>query len=433
MPLIVKEFTWKQTEELVTIRIPLYGVSSSSVDIFTSDNYVKASYPPFLFEAFLNSSINESTSTCTISDNEVIFELQKMIPKIWDSLTADISKLEMLEKRKKIIERHHEKTEEERKARKEKLTVLQRLSVQKQIEQDTTIRKVIDDKRNAERTKVMDELNDWVTENENVEYVKTKDVSVLDKAIFHECDTGVEIEVKSTKKLTTETDEGEADTNQKNCSENSVNECVDVFPVPLPRNPGTITINFTHRDFPTPSRESQAPQEEEWLKKQVEARRATGFVAEDLRPEECNPTWLKDKGDSFYKVGNYLGAVSAYSHAIKLGSKLAGLFANRGAAHLGLGNLHKALDDCSQALELMTPHVPANLEARAKCHARRGAILCRLGVPDAGVADFEEALKLLPNDVKLQQDLEHAKSLAKNKPTEEEEEEQFNGLQVISA
>lgn len=51
---------------------------------------------------------------------------------------------------------------------------------------------------------------------------------------------------------------------------------------------------------------------------------------------------------SFYKVENYLGAVSAYSHAIKLGSKMASLYANRGAAHLGLGNLHKALDDCSQ-------------------------------------------------------------------------------------
>lgn len=76
----------------------------------------------------------------------------------------------------------------------------------------------------------------------------------------------------------------------------------------------------------------------------------------------------------------------------------------------------------------MTPHVPANLEARTKCHARRGAILCRLGLPEAGVADFEEALKLKPNDSKLLQDLEHARSFAKNKPIEDE---QFDGIQLI--
>lgn len=81
-----------------------------------------------------------------------------------------------------------------------------------------------------------------------------------------------------------------------------------------------------------------------------------------------------------------------------------------------------------QALELMTPHVSANLEGRAKCHARRGAVLCRLGLPEAGLADFEEALKLKPNDSKLLADIEHAKYLIKNKP---EEEEKFDGVEII--
>lgn len=246
-----------------------------------------------MFEVFLNSNINENSSNCTISDNEVIFELQKTIPKIWDSLAADISKLEMLEKRKEIVEKHHEKTEEERKTRKEKLSVLQRLSVQKQIDQDTITRKIIDEKRNAERTKVMNELNDWVTGNETQKCEESKGAEI-DKAIFHETDTGVEIEIKNVEKCKTK---AKSENNVQSKSKDVSDDCLDVFPMPMPRKPGTITINFTHRDFPTPSRESQAPQEEEWLKKQVEARRSTGFVPEDLRPEECNPTWLKDKGE----------------------------------------------------------------------------------------------------------------------------------------
>jgi len=35
----------------------------------------------------------------------------------------------------------------------------------------------------------------------------------------------------------------------------------------------------------------------QWLKKQVEARRTSGFNDADLSPEENNPTWLYEKGE----------------------------------------------------------------------------------------------------------------------------------------
>jgi dyslexia susceptibility 1 candidate gene 1 protein len=40
----------------------------------------------------------------------------------------------------------------------------------------------------------------------------------------------------------------------------------DIKPVPLPRNCSTIKVCFTARPFPTPQRESQAPEEEEVLR-----------------------------------------------------------------------------------------------------------------------------------------------------------------------
>ncbi|KAI4487066.1 hypothetical protein M0802_012055 [Mischocyttarus mexicanus] len=179
--------------------------------------------------------------------------------------------------------------------------------------------------------------------------------------------------------------------------------------VPLPRKNTTINIKFSERTFPTPARESHLIEEQEWLEKQAEARRKTGFVAEDLRPEERDPQWLKDKGDEFFEAGNHLGAISAYSLGIKISDKMASLYVNRSAAHYALGNYYKCTEDCSKALELMEPKCESNRESRARCYARRGAALCKLSAPQHGIPELEVAIKLTPNNESIKRDLLAAK------------------------
>lgn len=43
MPLIVKDYTWSETELQIFISIPLKGIKASKVDIFSTENYVKVS------------------------------------------------------------------------------------------------------------------------------------------------------------------------------------------------------------------------------------------------------------------------------------------------------------------------------------------------------------------------------------------------------
>ncbi|KAL0119593.1 hypothetical protein PUN28_007794 [Cardiocondyla obscurior] len=123
--------------------------------------------------------------------------------------------------------------------------------------------------------------------------------------------------------------------------------------IPLPRKSGSISVTFSERAFPTPARESAFAKEQEWLSKQAEARRKTGFVVENLRPEELDPQWLKDKGDDFFKAGNYLAAISAYTHGIKISDKMTALYVNRSAAHYALGNYYKCIDDCSKVTKII--------------------------------------------------------------------------------
>lgn len=130
-----------------------------------------------------------------------------------------------------------------------------------------------------------------------------------------------------------------------------------------------------------------------------------GFLSEDLRPEEQDPQWCKNKGDEFFRSGNYLGAISAYTHGITLSDKLPSLFANRAATHFALGNFNKCLNDCSTALELMQPACEMNRRGRAKCIARRAAALARVGYLGKAIDEMKAAAKLLPEDQKIKQDI----------------------------
>nr|XP_003706781.1 PREDICTED: dyslexia susceptibility 1 candidate gene 1 protein homolog isoform X1 [Megachile rotundata] len=179
--------------------------------------------------------------------------------------------------------------------------------------------------------------------------------------------------------------------------------------VPLPRKNGTINVTFSERTFPTPARESHHLEEQEWLQKQAEARRKIGFDTKDLRPEERDPQWLKDKGDEFFRVGNHLGAISAYSYGIQISDRMASLYANRSAVHYAMGNYCRCMEDCSKALELMEPKCESNRESRARCHARRGAALCKLSAPQHGIPELEAALKLTPDNESIKRDLLSAK------------------------
>uniref|UniRef100_A0A3B4BFH7 Dynein axonemal assembly factor 4 n=1 Tax=Periophthalmus magnuspinnatus TaxID=409849 RepID=A0A3B4BFH7_9GOBI len=184
--------------------------------------------------------------------------------------------------------------------------------------------------------------------------------------------------------------------------------------LPAPRASGSIQVTFTPRVFPTALRESRVAEEEEWLRKQVEARRATSDALKDLKDlkeEERNPDWLKDKGDKCFSTGDYQGAVNAYSLAIRLNRKVPALFSNRAACHLKLKNLHKAIEDSSEALELLTPAVPANAAARARAYVRRGTAFCQLQLYTEGLQEYQAALKIDPENAKLQADTQRIRDI----------------------
>ncbi|XP_017398849.1 dynein assembly factor 4, axonemal isoform X1 [Cebus imitator] len=412
MPLQVSDYSWQQTKTAVFLSLPLKGVCVRDTDVFCTENYLKVNFPPFLFEAFLYAPIDDENSKAKVGNDTIVFTLYKKEAAMWESLSVTGVDKEMMQRiREKSIlqaqERAKEATEAKAAAKREDQKYA--LSVMMKIEEEE--RKKIEDMKENERIKATKELEAWKEYQRKAE--EQKKIEREEKLCQKEKQIKEERKKLKSKSLTRNSASRNLAAKGRN-SENIFTEKLKEDSIPAPRSVGSIKINFTPRVFPTALRESQVAEEEEWLHKQAEARRAMNTdIPElcDLKEEEKNPEWLKDKGNKLFATENYLAAINAYNLAIRLNNKIPLLYLNRAACHLKLKNLHKAIEDSSKALELLMPPVTDNANARMKAHIRRGTAFCQLELYVEGLQDYEAALKIDPSNKIVQIDAEKIRNV----------------------
>ncbi|NWH76676.1 DAAF4 factor, partial [Piaya cayana] len=416
MPVWLREYSWRQSPSAVYLSLPVRGLRVTPNSIFCTEQYLKVSIPPFLFEAILYAPIDDTNSTAKIGNGIIFFTLYKKEAAMWDSLTLENATKEKLQcLRENAVLKAHERAKEETEAKKVTKQEHKKYALEATMKLEEAERKRIEDLKEKERLKVTKELELWkkqqqdaekqrraqkeVELHQQVEQLKEKKKEKIDK-------TRIPSEVTSKTRLkTTRGCHGFHSIFSENLKEEQL---------PAPRSAATIKVNFTSRVFPTALRESRVAEEEEWLHKQAEARRTISAdlsELEDLKEEEKNPDWLKDKGNKMFATGDYLGAVNAYNLAVQLNNKLPLLYLNRAACHLKLRNLHKAIEDSSKALELLRSPVPDNENARVKAYVRRGTAFCQLELYVEGLQDYEAALKIDPKNKIIEEDAEKIRHL----------------------
>lgn len=308
----------------------------------------------------MRNPIIEDESRCQLTKNEARFYLKKAELIEWDQLELDFAdKAEKVKFKNEILEKVQKKSKETLKAKLEQKERIKRAELENLMAKDAAVRESIEKMQKLAIDKEMSEVQ--------------RSNEAPRNAI-----APAQVQLKSTPSAA----------------------------LPAVRKSAIIQIQFSKRNFITPKRESQDPAEQEWLMKQVEARKSIGFVAEDLRPEERDPMYLKDKGDEFFRQKNYLAAISAYTTGIQLACKCYELYLNRSAAHFVQENYQRCAEDCSKALELLNPSVDSNLKARIQALTRRGAALSKLGFIRQAYDEFVAAVKLDPSDAVLTQDAE---------------------------
>lgn len=179
--------------------------------------------------------------------------------------------------------------------------------------------------------------------------------------------------------------------------------------VPDVRDGGVIKFNFTPRIFPTPMRESKATEEEDWIAKNRTHLRQNPQLKPQLDAldiEDSDPTWLKGKGDDFYRARDYRAAVNAYTTALELDPLLYSVLSNRGACYLQLGELVRCVEDSDLLLLKLdewsmgpdaNPEDPKMKKLRVKALARRGTARCQQGSYELALEDYKRAVIASPS------------------------------------
>ncbi|KAB2043544.1 hypothetical protein ERO13_D01G021900v2 [Gossypium hirsutum] len=127
------------------------------------------------------------------------------------------------------------------------------------------------------------------------------------------------------------------------------------------------------------------------------------------KPQEMS---LKDKGNEFFKAGNYLKAAALYTQAIKQDPSNPTLYSNRAAAFLNLVKLNKALADAETTITLKPQW--------EKGYFRKGCILEAMERYDDALAAFQIALQYNPQSAEVSRKIKRLSQLAKDKKRAQE-------------
>ena len=140
----------------------------------------------------------------------------------------------------------------------------------------------------------------------------------------------------------------------------------------LAKNDGNVSksnkvdISFTPRIFGTPLRDSKAAEEEEWIAKNRRHLKKHAVYKNNIpraggtTMEEQDPTWMKAKGDDFFRGGDFRSAINAYSEAIEMDEHMIGCYANRAACYLKLNMPIDCQADCSTGISEILGYMGEN-------------------------------------------------------------------------
>lgn len=418
------QYSWEESQDDIIIYIPFRGKSIKKADLFVADRVLKVSHPPFLLDLNLNKEIQTKTCKAILKDSKLIINLKKISSGLWHKLVYDGKTKEELRKRRTdSIQRREEEIRQQHEDARSKKLEEERMTVQKQMDLNESEYQHIEDLKNKEKQEAEDGLYksiaNWSTDNNKKEVMK-------EQTIIHSSQKLINVEENEEEKESNEEHDDKKQnhndevTNKKeeNDEQNNIDESEDIFDctaissLPAVRKASCLNFKHTPRVFKTPVRESTVLREKEFLVKNRPYLHKNKYLnngeSTTADVSEVDPTWLKKKGDDFFRGGDYLSAINAYSEAFEKDTTFYQALTNRSLCYLQMGEAERSICDGKEALQIIRDEVSDDLSrlslsdsisAQKKILTRIATAQCHLG--GDGANHFESALKYLQEAAQL--------------------------------
>ncbi|OWZ21780.1 hypothetical protein PHMEG_0003610 [Phytophthora megakarya] len=425
MPLAPR-YTWEEDASSLALELHLPGTALRNTDIYVSDLVVKVNAAPYVLLLDLQDAVDdESVVVKSIpASNLLRISLKKKESRIWKDLQCQNSKAALRERRDASMERKRASEtalSEKRKVRRhqeEKETLRAQMAV------DDTNRQILTDLKAEEKAREEKDPSQIKEKKVSFASMPRENAGSCDSMDNHEDeiieltdDGSFDVSNAAKPKILIEEhiigDKLDDEQDKESCESNGISQDeafevdddheMDKLPLPPPRQCTQEEIRFTPRAFPTPSRESKAAEEEDWLlknRKHINKHQGLNRTSEyDI--SETDPMWLKAKGDDFFLSKDFQSATNAYAEAISSTSNdnsdlIVTCLSNRAACLLQLGNFEECISDCSKALSYLpdtrnndkNSSVLKHYRLKLKLFVRRGTAYCRVGQYSQAKADY---------------------------------------------
>ena len=432
MGYVTPEYSWKETADEVYVRAYIQGVPRQSFDVFVTSCFLKVNAPPYFFSCDLEGEIDESTCVVLLDSSGVEFQCKKFQPgKLWGQLVRNLTsetKHDIARRRFVSAQATYGRAKLQRSSEVEARANTDNLQLKKQWELDQKQQSVIYERMEAELTAERDGVRSW-RGHESYRVSKAHFCAEIDENIDDDVENGYKTEVMlkrnnskddrtpdvcvdriqlascntQSKPATAELcPDATISAGNKNAHTKSQNHTpsqsfeindrtseVNEVRWLSPRSPIRVCLDFTKLENDhMPARESrelkfhQLKQKDD-IGKTVDDDHVKSLTAVDVSEHE--PIFVKDKGDTFFRAGNYLSAISAYTQAVNVEKRTKGpsetltrLYANRAACFLNDNQPQEAIDDCTAALYLLESiDISSSSREQVVIDARRQKLLVR--------------------------------------------------------